>query len=260
MSTVYSQSFQELEPWIRTEVELQAVLGRGDRGAAVRRAQEWLTLSGHGVVIDGDFGPATERAVTAFQTRRGLVPSRKVDHETWAELTGPMTSVLRQRLDSSMPLGEATLVYARAHLQSAPREVGGANRGPWVRLYMRGHQGAEYAWCAGFVTFLMRQAADSMAAELPIAGSFSCDTLAAQAEEAGVLVVEADASPETVTPGSLFLVRRTAGDWTHTGLVVEADDDTFTTIEGNTNDAGDREGYEVCARTRSWTKKDFVLL
>ena len=28
----------------------------------VRRVQEWLSLHGNGVLIDGDFGPATERA------------------------------------------------------------------------------------------------------------------------------------------------------------------------------------------------------
>jgi hypothetical protein len=43
-------------------------------------------------------------------------------------------------------------------------------------------------------------------------------------------------------------------------MVVDVDTDTFRTIEGNTNDAGDREGYEVCARTRGYDKKDFVLI
>jgi hypothetical protein len=32
------------------------------------------------------------------------------------------------------------------------------------------------------------------------------------------------------------------------------------TIEGNTNDDGSAEGYEVCARTRSYTNMDFILL
>lgn len=260
MSAVYSFTTKELDQWIRDEVELPAVLGRGDRDGAVRRAQEWLTLNGHGVVIDGDFGPATERAVTAYQLRLGLVTSRKVDHETWNELTRPMRAVLRQRLHSSQAFGEAALAYAAAHLQARPREVGGANRGPWVRLYMRGQQGPSAAWCAGFVTFLLMQAGDSMEAERPISGSFSCDSLAAQARSAGLLVSESEVSPERLTPGSLFLVRRVAGDWTHTGMVSQADEDTFATIEGNTNDAGDREGYEVCARTRGYGKKDFVLL
>jgi peptidoglycan hydrolase-like protein with peptidoglycan-binding domain len=36
--------------------------------------------------------------------------------------------------------------------------------------------------------------------------------------------------------------------------------ETFRTIEGNTNDDGVREGYEVCARTRNYKKRDFVAL
>lgn len=157
-------------------------------------------------------------------------------------------------------MGEAAQVYAQGHLDAAPREVGGANRGPWVRLYMKGRQGVDAPWCAGFVTFLLRQAADSMGEEAPIAGSTSCDALAAQATDAGIFLSEDDASPDQVTVGSLFLVRRTDTDWTHTGLVVEAGAETFSTVEGNTNDAGDREGYEVCARTRGYAAKDFVLL
>jgi hypothetical protein len=34
----------------------------------------------------------------------------------------------------------------------------------------------------------------------------------------------------------------------------------FETIEGNTNDDGSREGYEVCRRFRSYQKTDFILI
>ncbi|MGH8565940.1 MAG: hypothetical protein ACREXW_18380 [Gammaproteobacteria bacterium] len=32
------------------------------------------------------------------------------------------------------------------------------------------------------------------------------------------------------------------------------------TIEGNTNDDGSREGYEVCARTRDYNEMDFIKI
>jgi hypothetical protein len=63
-----------------------------------------------------------------------------------------------------------------------------------------------------------------------------------------------------ITPGSLFLVQRTATDWEHTGIVVSAEADVFHTIEGNTNDEGSREGYEVCKRIRGYEKKDFIVI
>lgn len=36
----------------------------------------------------------------------------------------------------------------------------------------------------------------------------------------------------------------------HTGFVEKIDGEILHTIEGNTNDTGSREGYEVCRRTR----------
>lgn len=40
----------------------------------------------------------------------------------------------------------------------------------------------------------------------------------------------------------------------HTGIVERVEDEAIHTIEGNTNDTGSREGYEVCRRTRQKSK------
>jgi hypothetical protein len=108
------------------------------------------------------------------------------------------------------------------------------------------------------VTFLLDQASQSLQVDKPIRGSASCDALAAQATAAGLFVPEGDVDPDKLATGSIFLVRDTPTDWTHTGIVVEALEETFSTIEGNTNDAGHHEGVEVCARSRGYAKKDFV--
>jgi hypothetical protein len=114
-------------------------------------------------------------------------------------------------------------------------------------------------WCAGFVSFVLAQASESARARMPIAGSVSCDQLAAQAKAANRFLAESDAAAG-LPPGSIFLVRKTPTDWTHTGFVAEARPDLFYTIEGNTNDDGEREGYEVCTLSRGYKNKDFVLL
>ena len=168
-------------------------------------------------------------------------------------------SVLRQRLDRSTSIEDSMLDYAQAHLSAQPREIGGQNRGPWVRLYMRGRDGRQFPWCAGFVTFMLHQTCQSLDVALPIKGSGSCDSLAAQGKDSGLFLSENESNPETLPAGSIFLVRRTSTDWTHTGLVLHADEDLFDTIEGNTNDEGLREGFEVCARSRGYGKKDFIL-
>jgi len=48
------------------------ILRRGDFGSAVVDLQEHLARWGYQLVVDGDFGEATETAVRAFQTAEGL--------------------------------------------------------------------------------------------------------------------------------------------------------------------------------------------
>lgn len=125
---------------------------------------------------------------------------------------------------------------------------------------MNGHEGADCPWCAGFVSFVIGQACDAMGRSRPFPSTFSCDDLARYASGEGLFVHEAEvAAGKRIPPGSIFLVRATPSDWPHTGTVVEAASESFETIEGNTNDDGCREGYEVCQRTRGYGSKDFVV-
>jgi len=250
--------------WIRDEIEWPRPLCRGARGMKARRVQEWLTLQGYHLRVDGDFGPATEWAVARFQGDGGLQTSGTVDDETSSRLTQPMRQVLEPTVDLDQPIGGTIVDLAETHLAEHPREVGGQNRGPWVRLYMRGEEGPAWAWCAGFVSFLVEQAAKLRGEPPAITTSFSCDAIAINAGHRGALVAGRNMSGRDVDrrppPGSLFLTRRTATDWTHIGIVVEAFDEVFVSIEGNTNDDGCREGFETCRRIRGYRNKDFVVI
>lgn len=257
----------ELASWIRKEIQIEEPLGKGTRGQAARRIQEWLNLHNMGVDVDGDFGRITERKVKQFQEVQGLPATGIVDNETFQAFVSPLRRVLAAipAVSNGQHLPGLMLAYAQAHLREHPREVGGQNRGPWVRLYMNGHEGAQWAWCAGFVSFVMKQATETLQQSLPVPGSFSCDSLAAQGKSAALFVPQAalergSVTVEHIPAGSMFLVRRTSSDWTHTGLVSRFHADSFDTIEGNTNDDGDREGYEVCARTRGYRDKDFIKI
>lgn len=238
------------------ELELEREVGRGDEGLDVRRVQEWLNLRGYGLSIDGDFGRVTADVVMRYQRAHRLRPTGSVGARTFASLVSPMTSALRKQKRKPSRLAAAVLACAGAHLAQHPREVGGPNRGPWVRLYMNGVEGQP--WCAGFVSFVLSQAAAAARVPMPIAGSVSCDELAAQARAKDILVTEDHRA--ALRGGVIFLVRRTPTDWTHTGFVAEARPDLFTTIEGNTNDDGEREGYEVCKLSRGYKNKNFILI
>ena len=91
--------------------------------------------------------------------------------------------------------------------------------------------------------------------------SYSCDSLAASARQRDRFLAESEVNGSgKLRPGSLFLKRRTPADWEHVGIVVRPLEEVFETIEGNTNDDGSREGYEVCRRFRSYQNTDFILI
>ena len=242
------------------ELEFESSVARGARGAHARRVQEWLTLHGAGVVVDGAFGPATEAAVQAFQRRRSLAPSGKVDRATFEALVAPMRRATAPAGAPAATLGRAVVATARRHLAERPRETGGANRGPWVRLYMDGNEGRDWPWCAGFATWVVRQAATEAGVAAPVGRTYSCDELADIARRQDCFCRGTRSARADVGAGSLFLSRKREGDWTHVGIVVRTTPEWFETIEGNTNDDGSREGHEVVRRTRGWEGKDFVLV
>lgn len=254
-----------LASWIEKEIDLGQTVKTGARGQAVTRIQEWLNLHGFGLAIDSDFGPVTKRKVQEFQEDRGIATTGIVNPSTFEALVDPLRQVLASLNPGRHTLGSLVLKYAESHLKQNPREVGGQNCGPWVRLYMKGHEGEEWPWCAGFVSFVLKQAAETLQMSQPIEGSFSCDTLAAQAKAAGIFVKGSDLARgveaiDELSDACIFLMRRTDTDWTHTGFATAFDDVAFDTIEGNTNDEGSREGYEVCSRSRGYSDKDFIVL
>ena len=57
-----------------------------DRGAQVKLIQEWLTLHGVSVAVDGSFGPATRAAVREFQRAKRLAVDGVVGKRTFAAL------------------------------------------------------------------------------------------------------------------------------------------------------------------------------
>ncbi len=58
-------------------------------------------------------------------------------------------------------------------------------------------------------------------------------------------------------PGDIFIMDYGKG-LGHTGFVESVEGNTLHTIEGNTNDEGSREGYEVCRRTRTFPGSKIV--
>jgi peptidoglycan hydrolase-like protein with peptidoglycan-binding domain len=206
---------------------------KGDKKGKVTLIQEWLCLQGYNVVIDGDFGPATDHAIKQFQGSNGLVADGIVGMKTFEKLIIPMTAALKTISTNGMTIGQMVVAYAQQHLAQHPREIGSQNKGPWVRLYMKGSEGKDWPWCAGFACFVLEQTCKTLNVALPITSSFSSGALAADAKKKGIFLPENKAAKrEQITLGSFFLVRKTATRWEHTGLVVNTEQDVFPDDRG----------------------------
>jgi peptidoglycan hydrolase-like protein with peptidoglycan-binding domain len=67
-----------VQPW--------PLVRQGDTEHPIRTLQHLLRAHGKNVVVDGKFGPATDAAVRAFQSGRGLAVDGIVGPHTWSAL------------------------------------------------------------------------------------------------------------------------------------------------------------------------------
>jgi hypothetical protein len=133
-------------------------------------------------------------------------------------------------------------------LQIAISQVGkeevprGSNWGPTVQGYLNS-VGINFAasWCMAFMYWCFNQASTQLGVTNPMI------------KTGGVLnqyTHETLSQVHTPQAGDIFIMDLGNG-LGHTGIVESiATDGTLHTIEGNTNDNGSREGYEVARRTR----------
>ncbi len=246
------------------ELKFNGPLMRGNKGEDVIRVQSWLNLWkwllsdwNYQLLRDGDFGPATQGTLTEWQKRMGCTDNLgRLDQATWEALTKPMYTAFLVTEESMSNERDLILEYLDQHLLSCPKELG-SNEGPWVRAYMGGNDGKQWAWCMGFVQTIIDQAYSTVGRKFTdiMPKTYSCDVLGEHGLDNGALIRNADLRKasnidELVKPGDIFLIVKSEHDWVHTGIITKVDGTAIHTVEGNTNDEGSREGYEVCRRVR----------
>lgn len=137
---------------------------------------------------------------------------------------------------------------AIASLQSAQSQLGvtekpkGSNAGPEVEIYLKSvGLGKGYSWCMAFVFWNLLQASNLTKIANPLKKTGG---VLAQFSFCKNLIVKLP------KPGYIFIMDFGHGVG-HTGFVSQVfKNGTIETIEGNTNDDGSREGYEVAKRIR----------
>ncbi|MDF2189269.1 CHAP domain-containing protein [Paraflavitalea sp. CAU 1676] len=124
----------------------------------------------------------------------------------------------------------------------------GSNRGPQVDKYIQSvglDPAGKHPWCMAFVYWCHVQAGDKMGVPINMLKTGRV-MLQWQTKKGKYRVL-------TPQPGDVFIMDYGKG-LGHTGIVESVENDFVHTIEGNTNDEGSREGYEVCRRKRPRNK------
>ena len=235
---------------------LPVTLSSGASGADVRLLQEMLTLYGHGLDVDGAFGPLTEAAVRRFQASQAIEVDGVVGPATAAALIAPYRAACEPPPGPPpATFAEAlALVVERLDTFAWFRELPG-NRGPVVRLVCDGRDGPAWAWCAAFVRHAMRVAAAWMKVELPLRVDPSCAVTGARAAALQRLV----RAPTEVRRGWLLLKIGPKG-YCHIEVVIAWKDGRAHIVAGNTTSTGSREGVEVCTHAHALAGYDAVML
>lgn len=153
---------------------------------------------------------------------------------------------------TNLSLTDRILSVARSQIgyQEEPK---GSNWGKHVQKYLAS-VGISFAaaWCMAFVYWCVNEACKEAGRHNNLI------------KTGGVLRQwnEIDKSLKSSKPqrGSIFIMDFGHG-LGHTGIVEKVEGDIIHTIEGNTNDDGSREGYEVCRRIRKVSAcKGFIYI
>lgn len=143
-----------------------------------------------------------------------------------------------------MTLSEFSLSIALS--QDGVSEVPkGSNAGPEVSEYLRSvGLNAGFAWCMAFVYWCVNKASGEMLIPNPLVKTAG---VMRQWNETTLRKIPKQGA---IKPGDIFILRFAHGTG-HTGFVEKVEGGIVHTIEGNTNDDGSREGYEVARRERA---------
>jgi hypothetical protein len=119
----------------------------------------------------------------------------------------------------------------------------GSNWGEPVKTYLAS-VGINFPapWCMAFVHWCFDQAAHQMGVPNPLFRTGGVlDHWNRRRSQVGHV--------QGFQRGDIFIMDHGKG-LGHTGIIESVEGNTLHTIEGNTNDTGSREGYEVCRKTR----------
>ena len=226
------------------------LLKKGAKGASVKQLQETLLELDYNVTVDSDFGNETYKAIRAFQAShldKHGVPLKvdgSVGEITWWALKNPRVVISSGVVDyKSMPplamggsvLGRGALQVAINELIVGAREIGGNNKGPYVKKYLAPTGLAEgNSWCAAFMSWCFLQSAGGNRGNMGFRYSAGARDVFDQLKRKGSTFSGTTAGL-VPSPGDLVAWWRVSlpSYHGHIGIVHHVSDGFLYTIEGN---------------------------
>lgn len=212
----------------------------------------------------GIFGPKTTQAVRLLQARsidqkgNPLKIDGKIGAITWQVLFG----VSNQAVVQISNLATQALTVANSQVGVMENPIG-SNSGPEVRKYQIAAGADDHTfWCMSFVYWCFQEAANSLSIPNPLVRTASVLDQWNRFAGKKITTDQAVNNPSLVTPGSIFILS-TGGTNGHTGIVESCAGGYITTIEGNSNDGGSRNGIGVFKRTNrklSSVNRGFIVV
>lgn len=234
---------------------VMSVLRQGSRGDAVKKLQRCLNdkaKTNPKLTEDGIFGQGTARAVKAFQQKNHLIADGVVGPKTWnALLAAAESSEPQVNRGPRAALAEIAAKYVG--VTETGNNLAGDSKALLAifqadDLVINGKTDG-YPWCAAFVSFCVQKLFKSS----PHFGGLTAPREASVsrflniwAKQQGCVVFPPSSSSFSPQKGDIVVFT-----FSHIGIVERVNGAVISTIEGNTNDAGSREGTLVARKQRS---------
>ncbi|HEX4957330.1 MAG TPA: CHAP domain-containing protein [Lacibacter sp.] len=235
------------------------IIKEGESNASVVRAiqKKLIELNIGDLQGTGTYGAKTKNAVKLFQATHmdqfgnPLEVDGQVGSLTWAALFGMNTIVITDTAPNLLLTEAVKVAISQIGVMEDPPT---SNRGPEVDQYLASvGLPPGLFWCAAFVYWCFDKASVKSGKKNPLVKTGHVMTHWNKTTGKKISTADAVNKPSLIKPGHIFIMN-TGGSSGHTGIVEKVEGGFVHTIEGNSNNAGSRNGIGVFRLQRKIAK------
>lgn len=235
------------------------IIKEGESNVTIVKAiqKKLMELNIGGLEGTGVYGSKTKNAIKLFQATHmdqfgnPLEIDGQVGSLTWASLFGTDTIVVTDVAPNALLTEAVKVAITQLGVMEEPP---GSNKGPMVDQYLASvGLPPGLFWCAAFVYWCFDKAATKTGKKNTLVKTGHVMTHWNKTTGKKITTLEAVNKPSLIKPGHIFMMN-TGGSSGHTGIIEKVDGGFIHTIEGNSNNAGSRNGIGVFRLQRKISK------